>query len=111
VFNFKDKETVKELNGSQRKYLRGLAHDIKPSAFVGQKGLTDALVSEVSEALDACELIKVKFVDFKEKKVKTALAQEIETATSSILAGLIGHVAIYYREHRETEKRFIRIPK
>jgi len=107
----KDNKIVKELKGSQKKYLRGLAHDIKPSAFVGQKGLTDALINEVNEALDACELIKVKFVDHKEKEVKTVLAHEIEVATSSTLAGLIGHVAIYYREHREREKRIIRIPE
>lgn len=101
---------MNELKGSQRKYLRGLAHDIKPSAFVGQKGLTDALIHEIDEALDASELIKVKFVDYKEKGVKTALAQEIEALTSSHLAGLIGHVAIYYREHKNMEKRIIKIP-
>lgn len=103
-------KTVNELRGSQRKYLRGLAHDIKPSAFVGQKGLTDALTSEINDALDASELIKVKFVDYKEKTVKVALVQEIERLTSSHLAGLIGHVAIYYREHKNPEKRVIRMP-
>ena len=101
---------MKELKGSQRKYLRGLAHGLNPAAFVGQKGLTDALVSEVNQGLDAAELIKVKFVDNKEKETKTALAQEIAQRTQSHLAGLIGHVAIYYREHRETEKRTIKIP-
>ncbi|MFK5953943.1 MAG: YhbY family RNA-binding protein [Desulfobacterium sp.] len=101
---------MKELKGSQRKYLRGLAHGLNPAAFVGQKGLTDALVSEVNQGLDAAELIKVKFVDNKEKETKTALAQEIAQRTQSHLAGLIGHVAIYYREHRESEKRTIRIP-
>jgi len=101
---------LKELKGSQRKYLRGLAHGLNPAAFVGQKGLTDALVSEVNQGLDAAELIKVKFVDNKEKETKTALAQEIAQRTQSHLAGLIGHVAIYYREHRESEKRTIRIP-
>lgn len=101
---------MKELKGSQRKYLRGLAHGLNPAAFVGQKGLTDALVSEVNQGLDAAELIKVKFVDNKEKETKTALAQEIAQRTQSHLAGLIGHVAIYYREHRESEKRIIKLP-
>ncbi|MEA1968206.1 MAG: YhbY family RNA-binding protein [Thermodesulfobacteriota bacterium] len=101
---------MKELKGSQRKYLRGLAHNLKPSAFVGQKGLTDALVNEVNQGLDASELIKVKFVDYKEKGVKTALAIEIAEATKSHLAGLIGHIAIYYREHKDFEKRVITIP-
>jgi len=77
---------------------------------VGQKGLTDALVGEVNEGLDAAELIKVKFVDYKEKSTKTALAEDIARRTGSHLAGLIGHVAIYYRENRDPEKRNIRIP-
>ena len=102
--------SVKELKGSQRKYLRGLAHDIVPSAFVGQKGLTRGVIREVDIALDAGELIKVKFVDYKEKKVKTALALEIAKASRSHLAGLIGHVAIYYRRHKDPEKRKITLP-
>ena len=101
---------MNELNGSQRKYLRGLAHGLNPAAFVGQKGVTDALVKEINEGLDAAELIKVKFVDNKEKNAKTALAREIAQRTGSHLAGLIGHVAIYYRKHRDPEKRQIRIP-
>ena len=101
---------MKALKGSQRKYLRGLAHGLNPAAFVGQKGLTDALVTEVNEGLEAAELIKVKFVDYKEKSTKTALAEEIARRTDSHLAGLIGHVAIYYREHRDPEKRNIKIP-
>lgn len=72
--------------------------------------MTDALISEVNQGLDAAELIKVKFVDNKEKETKTALAREIARRTQSHLAGLIGHVAIYYREHREPEKRTITIP-
>lgn len=101
---------MEELKGSQRKYLRGLAHGLNPAAFVGQKGLTDALITEVNQGLDAAELIKVKFVDNKEKEIKTALARDIAQITHSHLAGLIGHVAIYYREHREPEKRIIKIP-
>lgn len=101
---------MKELKGSQRKYLRSLAHDLKPAAFVGQKGVTNAVINEVNEALEANELIKVKFIDFKEKKIKVKLAMEIAELTKSYLAGLIGHVAIYYRENNNVEKRRIIIP-
>lgn len=101
---------MEELKGSQRKYLRGLAHDLKPAAFVGQKGLTDALIQEIGKGLDASELIKVKFVDYKEKEVKSALATEIGAAVQAHLAGIIGHIAIFYREHRDPEKRSIFLP-
>lgn len=101
---------MKKLKGSQKQYLKGLTHDLKPAAFVGQKGVTTALINEVNEGLDANEVIKVKFVDFKEKDMKNILAMEIAEKTDSFLTGMIGHVAIYYREHRNAEKRRIIIP-
>jgi RNA-binding protein len=101
---------MKELTGAQRKYLRGLAHELNPSAYVGQKGVTEALLQEVNQGLEAGELVKVKFIDHKEKEVKSSLAQEIGAGTESHLAGLIGHVAIYYRQHRDPARRRIQFP-
>lgn len=97
------------LKGSQKKYLRGLAHKLNPSAFVGQKGLTPSLIDEINQALDAAELIKIKFNDHKEKEVKTALVEEIATATHCHLTGMVGHVAILFRQNPETEKQKIKI--
>ncbi|MBF0467631.1 MAG: YhbY family RNA-binding protein [Desulfamplus sp.] len=102
---------MKPLKGSQKKYLRTLAHDLKPAAFVGQKGITTSLINEVNDGLDANELVKVKFVDFKEKKTKAALAMEIADQTKSYLTGLIGHIAIYYRKNRDAEKQRIVMPE
>lgn len=99
-----------ELKGSQRKYLRGLAHNLNPAAFVGQKGVTDSLMEEIDGALKASELIKIKFVDHKEKEVKTALVEEIAKQAHCHLAGMIGHVAILYRQHPDPEKRRIKLP-
>lgn len=98
------------LTGAQRKYLRGLAHHLNPAAFVGQKGITSALVEEIESALDASELIKIKFVDHKDKEIKTALTDEIAKQTRSMIAGMIGHVAILYRRHEQAEKRQIKLP-
>ena len=101
---------MKELKGSQRKYLRGLAHKLNPSALIGQKGVTPALLEEIEQALDASELIKVKFVDFKEKDQKTELLENIVSSTRSHLAGMVGHVAILYRQNADVEKRSIKLP-
>ena len=98
---------LKKLTGSQAKYLRGLAHRLQPIVFVGQKGITDAVIASVHVALDRHELIKVKFVDFKEKKQKKEMAAAIEINTGSFMAGIIGHVAIFYRPHNDPEKRKI----
>jgi len=101
---------LKELKGSQKKYLRGLAHNLNPSAFIGQKGITESLIEEIDIALEARELIKVKFNDFKEKDKKNSLTEEIAKVTKSHVAGMIGHVAILYRQNEDVEKQHIKIP-
>ncbi len=101
---------MKELKGSQKKYLRGLAHNLNPSAFVGHKGITDTLIGEIDQALEASELIKIKFNDFKEKEKKDALVKDITEATQSQIAGMIGHVVILYRQNKHPEKQHIKLP-
>ncbi len=101
---------MKKLSSSQAKYLRGLAHGLQPIVFVGQKGISDAVVTSAQVAFDRHELIKVKFVDFKEKRQKKEMAAAIEIGTGSLMAGMIGHVAIFYRPHDDSKKRKIVLP-
>ena len=102
---------MKKLAGFQTKYLRGLAHGLKPVVFIGQKGVTDALIASIEQAFDRYELIKIKFIDFKEKRQKKEIAEAIEVKTDCLLAGMIGHVAIFYRQHDDPEKRKIGLPE
>lgn len=98
-----------ELKGYQRGYLTKYAHEIKPVVMIGRNGMSDSVIKAVDEALAIHELIKVKFVDFKESRYD--LAKVIAEKTESILVRVIGNVAIYYREHEEKDKRKYRIPK
>jgi RNA-binding protein len=101
---------MQALTSSQAKYLRGLAHGLHPVVFVGHKGVTPAVLDSMHEALDAHELIKLKFIDFKDRHLKAGMAVEIAAQTGSLLAGLIGHTAIFYRRHPDAEKRRITLP-
>lgn len=100
---------MKSLTGAQRTYLRGLAHGLRPVVMVGKSGVTPELIKAVDEALRIHELIKVKFVDFKEQK--KPLSQEISQATSSESVGLIGNIAVFYREQLDEDKRKIVLPE
>jgi RNA-binding protein len=102
--------TQQQFTATEAKYLRGLAHGLKPVVFIGQKGMTDALIQSVEVAFDRHELIKVKFLDFKEKRQKRQLATAIAQKTGSLLAGIIGHLAILYKPHSNPEKRRIVLP-
>jgi len=98
-----------ELKGMHRKYLRGLAHDLKPLVLVGKSGVTPGLLASVHQALDDHELIKVRFIDHKEDKDELALHIAGEAKCS--LAGLIGNVAIFYRQQADPGRRKIVLPK
>jgi len=102
---------VEKLKGYQKKYLKGLVHGMKPLVFVGQKGLSPTVKTAVDESLEKHELIKVKFIDFKEKSQKEEIAVAIEKGTASELVGMIGHIAIFYRQQKDPEKRKITVPK
>ncbi|HOD35975.1 MAG TPA: YhbY family RNA-binding protein [Syntrophales bacterium] len=95
------------LKGSEKKHLRGLAHGLKPLVQVGKKGLTDELVASVDLSLADHELVKVRFLEFREEK--KALSETIAARTGSELAGLIGNVAVFFRSNPDPAKRRIKL--
>ncbi len=97
-----------KLKSSQRKYLRAQAHHLKPIVIIGAKGVTQQLIGSVDLALKDHELIKVKFGEFKESKKE--ISDEIAQATKSEVVGLIGNIAILYRQNPDPEKRKIKVP-
>ena len=97
------------LNPAQRKFLRSVAHHLDPLVLIGKHGLTDALVKAAGEVLEAHELIKVRFNDFKSEKKE--LAEKIAFRTGSDIVGIIGHVAILYKYQRDDDKRKIEVPE
>ena len=101
---------MEALKSFQKKFLKGRAHGLKPLVFLGQKGLTDNLIDSIHEALDTHELVKVKFIEFKEKKRKVGMAEIIEARARCQIVGMIGHIAIFYRPNADPDKRKIKLP-
>ena len=102
---------MKKLEGFQKKYLRGLAHSLKPVVMIGQKDLTAEVLKSANQALERHELIKVKYHGFKEKEQKAELIERLEQETGSETVGVIGHTAIFYRQQSDPEKRKISLPE
>lgn len=98
------------INSKQKKYLKGLAHKLKPVVYIGQHGLSEAVIKSVDEALNDHELIKIKFNEFKEKAQKNEISREIEEKTGAAQVGMIGHIVTFYRRHADPEKRRIELP-
>lgn len=68
------------------------------------------LIRAIDEALNGHELIKIKFIEFKEKDQKETLCEKIERNTESVMVGLIGHMGIFYRPNPDPAKRKIILP-
>jgi len=99
-----------ELTSQQNKFLRSLAHQLNPVVFVGKNGLTDEVLASVEAALEKHELIKVKFVENKDKEDKSRVVDAICHQTRCFRAGMIGHVAILYRAAGKPSRRKIQLP-
>jgi RNA-binding protein len=94
-------EIMEGISASERKRLKSRAHHLKPVVQIGNKGLTESLLKAIDNALISHELIKIKFLEYKEEK--RDLADEIASETGSAIIGMIGNVLILYRENPDNE--------
>ena len=97
------------LTNPQRKYLRGLAHNMPPTMQLGKQGLTPNFYKSFELALTNHELMKLRFANLQEERKQ--LSAEIQEKTGAIQVSMVGHTAIYYRESPDPEKRKLRLPR
>ena len=95
-----------KLSESQRKFLRGRGHQLKPLIMVGDAGLTQSLLTEFKATLARHELIKVK-VRSTDRAARDELIQKLCADHSATLLQRVGNVALVYRANSEKrpEKR------
>ncbi len=86
--------SIPELDSKQRRHLRSLAHPLKPVVFVGEKGISPAVLKALDEALTTHELVKIRLRQPEDKK---GTARELADAARAALCGVVGHTVILYR--------------
>jgi len=96
------------LSPSQIRYLRGLAHPLKPVLLLGGRGVTAGVLKELEQALDDHEMIKVRLSGGDRVARATDLAKLVESSHAEAVQ-TIGHIAVLYR--RNDEKQQIALPK
>ena len=95
---------MSELTSKQRAQLRGLANGIYPILIVGKEGVSDAVIAQANEALEARELIKGRVL---ENALMTAreVADQLAPLTRSEVVQVIGTKFVLYRpSHRKDKK-------
>ena len=96
-----------QLTGKQKRSLRGLAHSLKPVVHVGREGLNGGAASEIENALDHHELIKVRLGGDRDER-KAAIAS-IEEQVKCGVAGTVGAIVVLYRPHPDSARRQVRV--
>lgn len=96
------------LGGTERKYLRGLAHALQPLVHVGRAGVDARVVRALDQALADHELVKVKISADRDERAR--MTSELAAAASAEAVGSIGTISIFYRAHSDPARRRISLP-
>lgn len=89
------------LTTKQRKEFKAKAHYLKPVIRVGQKGISESLLLETSQALDTHELIKVHVAQ-DDREARKHCMEELASSSGAELVGQIGKVCILFRRNSDT---------
>ena len=96
------------LTSKQRAYLRAMAAPMDTIFQVGKGGVNDNMCEQISNALKARELIKLRVLDNCDLNAKEA-AQIISEETDSDVVQVIGTRFVLYRESVDHKK--IELPR
>lgn len=95
------------LTGKQRSYLKSLANGIETLMQIGKGGVTENVLKQIDDALEARELIKIKLLNNSQLEAKET-ANEIAESVRAEFVQSIGNKFVLYREAKEAQ---IVIPK
>ena len=93
----------KTLSTAEKKILRAKSYSLKPVVIIGQRGVSEAVLSEIDISLEAHELMKVRFRGADREK-RTKLSCSIAEKAGAELIHQIGAVAVFFRPAKQQKK-------
>lgn len=96
------------MTSKDRAYLRSLATNIEPIFQIGKAGLSNNLIKQVDDALEARELIKITVLETANESAK-ALSVTLADSTNSTVVQVMGRKITLYRKRLKDSKININI--
>lgn len=96
------------ITSKQRSFLRGLAHELEPTVYIGKLGISENIVKEMETGLEIRELVKVKLQESCELNPKDA-ANELAELLKAEYVQAIGRKFTLYRESKDHKQ--IELPR
>ena len=91
------------MTSKQRAYLRGLANTMEPIVHVGKDGVNDNMIKQLSDALEARELVKGTVLQNSPVTAREAIAELCE-GTGAEPVQCIGSRLVVYRAREKDPK-------
>ncbi len=91
------------MTSKQRAYLRSLAHNLDAIFQVGKGGIGENMLKQVSDALEARELIKLRVLENSDYSAREA-ADIISEEIGAHVIQVIGTKFVLYRESQDKKK-------
>lgn len=96
------------MTSKQRAYLRSLSNGIQPIFQIGKSGISENLIKQLNDALEARELIKITVLENAPESIKE-LAEDVSMQTESVLVQRMGNKITLYRPKKKNPK--IQLPQ
>ena len=91
------------MNSKQRAFLRSLANNITSIFQVGKNGISENLIKQVDDALEARELIKLNVLETSPDDIEE-VANSIAEKTNSTIVQIMGNKITLYRARKKDSK-------
>ena len=96
------------MTSKQRAYLRGLANTMEPILHAGKGGISDAMIKQADDALEARELIKGKVLETAPATARE-VAEEIAAKVNAQVVQVIGRTFVLFRQKEKDSQ--IQLPR
>jgi len=94
-------KNAKKLTNSQIKFLKGIAHGLKPVIIIGANGVTESLTDELESSLTHHELLKIKIASG-EREDRKEMIKHLQEKTGAQLVQAIGKTFVLFKQNEDT---------
>ena len=92
---------TKKLTNTQIKFLKGIAHGLKPVIIIGSNGITESLTEELESSLTHHELLKIKIANG-EREERKEMITYLQEKTGAVLVQSIGKTFVIFRQNEDS---------
>lgn len=91
------------MTSKQRAYIRGLANRLSPIFQIGKNGISENLIKQIDDALEAREIIKINVLETSPDDI-SEIANIIAQKTKSEIIQILGNKITLFRMRKKDSK-------